>query len=142
MKKTICLVAIVLLIGCAGVGPTRMKIAATDLPGLKGTWEGMLGYGLTEVTASPAKLEILTDTVPLRVKLTVDIPDVVASRMGITAGKNIFESDDGVITTQGTVVWTGAAKNFLEISIVGEGKLTAWYFFRGLRGDGTLRKKK
>jgi hypothetical protein len=52
-----------------------------------------------------------------------------------------MESEDGTLTTQGTIMFTGPAKNFLEVSKSGEKKIKLYYWFRGLKGDGTLTKK-
>jgi hypothetical protein len=50
-------------------------------------------------------------------------------------------SEDGTLTTQGTIMFTGPAKNFLEISKSGEKKIKVYYYFRGMKGDGILTKK-
>jgi hypothetical protein len=123
----------------------KMKIAAKDLPGLKGTWEGMLGFGMMEAATSPAILEILNDTVPVRAKLTITkVPDQIASQLAITTGPGgqvVTESDDGIITSQGTLMFTGPQKNFVEVTLTGEKKINLWYYFMGLRGEATLKKK-
>lgn len=110
MKKIICLVGIVLMIASVAFAAGKMKIAAKDLPGLKGTWEGMVSFGEFEVGGtSPMKLEILNDAVPVKAKLTVtNVPDQIAQRFGAQSGQNVFESDAGIITSQGTIMWGGS----------------------------------
>jgi len=104
----------------------------------------MLSFGVQEAATAPAKLEILNDTVPVKAKLTIEnFPQQLARTWGIETpgGKATAESEDGVITTQGTLMWTGPAKNFFEVSLTSEKKLQAWYYFKGMRGDATLKKK-
>jgi len=144
MKKIICLVAVALMIASVAYAQKTMKIAAKDLAGLKGNWEGVLSFGVFEGGGtSAAKLEILNDTVPVKAKLTISqVPDQIARQIGVMGGQNVFESDDGIITTQGTLMFTGKQpKNFFEVSLAGEKKLKTWYYFQGLRGDATLKKK-
>jgi hypothetical protein len=52
-----------------------------------------------------------------------------------------MENNDGALTTMGTIMFTGAEKNFLEVSSAGAKTVKLYYFFRGLRGDATLKKK-
>lgn len=141
MKKIICLIAVALMV--ASVALAAMKITAKDLPGLKGTWEGMLGFGVTEQGGtSPAKLEILSDTVPVKVKFTItNVPQQIAKQVGGQAGQNVFEGE-GVITTQGTLFFTGPQKNFFEVSRIAKDKIHAWYIYNVMKGDGTFKKKK
>jgi len=142
MKKIICLLAVALMIASVAFAAGKMKITAKDLPGLKGTWEGMLSWGVVQAANSAAKLEILNDAAPLKAKLTIsNVPNEVASMLGITGGTNVMESDEGVITSQGTLMWTGPAKNFLEVTLESNKKGSGWYYFRGVKGDISLKKK-
>jgi hypothetical protein len=119
-------------------------ITAKDLPGLKGTWEGIISFGVFDMGTSPMKLEILNDAVPVKAKLTItNVPDQVAQRYGTKSGESVIENDAGVITSQGTIFWAGAAGNYFELSISkDEKKVGVWYFYKGMKGDGTLKKKK
>jgi hypothetical protein len=144
MKKIICLLAVALMIASVAFAAGKMKITAKDLPGLKGTWEGIVSFGEFEQGGtSPMKLEILNDAVPVKAKITVNnINNVVAGRFGAKSGENVFDNDGGVITSQGTIFWTGGqGGGFFEVS-KGENKLHFWYFANGLKGDATLKKKK
>jgi len=142
MKKTICLLAVVLMI--ASVAFAAAKITAKDLPALKGTWTGSLDFGMVGAQAgsTACTLEILNDKVPVQGKLTLsNVPDFVASGLGIQAGKNEMSLNDGQLTSQGTIFWTGAEKNMFEVSMGGEKKLNATYWFRTIRGSASLKKK-
>ena len=144
MKKVICLIAIALMVASVALAAGKMKFTAKDLPGLKGTWEGIVSFGEFEGGGtSPMKLEILNDAVPVKAKLTVtNVPEQIAQRFGTQSGQNVFENDAGVITSQGTIMWGGSqGTGFFEVS-KGENKLHFWYFSKGLKGDATLKKKK
>jgi hypothetical protein len=143
MKKIVCLVVVVLMIAAVAIAAKKMAITEKNLPGLKGTWEGILSFGIFDQGTSPAKLEILNDSVPVKARLTIrDVPQVLAGQLGIIGGQQVGEFDDGAITSQGTLMWVGASpKNFFEVSLIGEKKLSLWYYFRGMRGDATLKKK-
>ena len=143
MKKIICLVVVVLMIASVAYAQKKMKITAKDLPALKGTWTGILSFGVMETGGtSPVTLEILNDSVPVKGRITVtNVPDFVASQYGLQTGKNVAESDEGLITSQGTIMWTGPQKNFFEATHTGEKKLSVWYFFKGMKGEASLKKK-
>ncbi len=142
MKKIICVMAVVLLVASVAYAQKRTPITDKDVAGLKGTYEGMLQFGLTGTDTTGAKLEILNDTLPLKAKLTLtNVPDAVASRIGVMSGQQSFQNDDGTLTTSGTIVWSGAEKNFVEVAKASGKKISVNYFFRGLRGEGTLTKK-
>ena len=142
MKKMISLLAIALMI--ASVAFAAAKITAKDLPALKGTWTGSLDFGMVGAQAgsTACTLEILNDKVPVQGKLTLsNVPDFVASQLGISAGKSERDLTDGQITSHGTIFWTGGEKNMFEVSMGGEKKLSATYWFRTIRGSASLKKK-
>jgi len=143
MKKIICIIAVVLMIASVVYAQKKAGITAKDLPALKGTYTGMLSWGTFEGGGTSAcTLEILNDAVPIKGKLTISsVPQTVATAMGMSTTPEPMASEDGALTSQGTIMFTGPAKNFLEISKSGEKKIKVNYFFRGLRGDGTLTKK-
>jgi len=142
MRRIICLVVITLMVASLAFAQKK-KVITANLAGLKGTWEGILSFGVVQGETSPAKLEIFNDTVPVKARLTViNVPSQLASRLGIMGGQNLSESDNGIITSQGTLMWAGQqAGNFFEVSLAGEKRLRALYYFRGLRGEATLKKK-
>ncbi len=143
MKKILCLIGIGLIIVSVAFAAGK-KITANDLPGLKGTWTGMLDFGMVgaDSGSSPCTLEILNDKVPVQAKLTLsNVPDFIASSVGTSAGKNEMNLNDGQLTSQGTIFWTGPEKNMFEVSMGGEKKLNATYWFRTIRGSASLKKK-
>ena len=142
MKKIICLVVVGLMIAGVAIAANKIVITQKNLPSLKGTWEGILTFGAMEMGTSPAKLEILNDSVPVKARLTVvKVPDQLAAMFATTGGLKVLEADDGTITSQGTLFWTGPQKNFVEVSLIGEKKISVWYYYMGMRGDATLKKK-
>ena len=142
MKKIICLVAIVVMIASVAVAAQKAKFTAKDLAGVKGTWEGILGFGIGEAATSNVTLEILNDAVPVKAKLTVrSFPKEVAAQLGVQEGANVFEGDDGQITSQGTLVFAGPNKNFFEVTFTGKDKARMWYIFKMIKGTGSLKKK-
>jgi len=53
----------------------------------------------------------------------------------------VGESDEGVITSQGTLMFVGPQKNFFEVTLTGKGKINIWYVYRTLKGEGDFSKK-
>ncbi len=143
MKKIICVLAVVLMVVSVAYAQKKAGITAKDLSAMKGTYEGSISFGTFEGGGSSAcKLEILNDTVPVKAKLTVSsVPQVVASGLGISTTPEPMTSEDGTLTTQGTIMFAGDAKNFCEVSKSGDKKVKVNYYFKGLRGDGILTKK-
>lgn len=147
MKKIICLIVIALMIASVPFAAAQKKmISEKDLPGLKGTWEGMLDLGIRSgLPNSPAVLTIENDTVPIKMKLTVqNIDPSKASTLGLFTTET-FEGDNGVITTEGTLMWRNPAMgqgSFFEVSKGRSGKiLNASYLIRGTSGSATFNKK-
>src|SRR4030042_5796062 len=143
MKKIICIIAVVLMVASVVYAQKKAGITAKDLAAMKGTYTGSISFGTFEGGGSSAcTLEILNDAVPIKGKLTISsIPAVIASGLGISTTPDPMTSADGVKTTQGTIMFAGAAKNWLEISKSDAKKVKVYYYFRGLKGDGTLTKK-
>ncbi len=141
MKKIICLIAIALMIASVAFAA---KITTKDLAALKGTWVGSLDFGMVGAQAgsTACTLEILNDKVPIQGKLTLaNVPDWLAPQLGVQSGKNEVNLNDGQLTSQGTIFWTGPEKNMFEISMSGEKKLSATYWYRTIRGSASLKKK-
>ncbi len=142
MKKIICVLVVVLMVVSVVCAQKKMAISAKDLPWMQGIWTGNVSFGIQEGAGSLATLQIFNDKVPIQAKLTINqIPDAVASPLGLTPGQNVFESDEGAITTQGTILFSGPTKSFFEITKSDDKKLKCDYWFRGLRGDGIFRKE-
>ena len=143
MKKIICVIAVVLMVASVVYAQKKAGITAKDLAGMKGTYTGSISFGTFEGGGSSAcTLEILNDAVPVKGKLTISsVPAVVASQLGISTTPEPMQNDEGVITSQGTIMFAGAAKNFLEVSKSGDKKIKVYYYFKGLKGEGNLTKK-
>ena len=151
MKKIMCLTAVVMLVvSVAFAAEMKMKmkmnkITAQDLPGLKGTWAGMLDYGDVggQAASSNCTLEILTDKVPVQAKLTVlNVPDFVAPHLGLMSGKNEFNLNEGQLTSQGSILWITPEQNVFELSMGREKKyLDASYWYKQIKGTALLKKK-
>ena len=142
MKKIVLLVIALMMVASVAFAQKATKITANDLAGLKGTWEGILGFGITDAATSPVTLEILNDAVPVKAKLTVrSFPKEIAAQLGVQEGANVFEGDDGQITSQGTLVFAGPNKNFFEVTFTGKDKASMWYIFKMIKGTGSLKKK-
>ena len=145
MKKIICLVVVILMIAAVAYAAKKVAITTKNVASLKGTWTGSLSFatiGAAGGISSPCTLEIFNDTPPLKAKMSIaNVPTEVAQAFGIPAGPKSGENDDGTITGAGTVMWTGADKNFFEATLLDNKKLSLWYYFRGMRGDATLSKK-
>jgi len=140
MKKILILLLVVLMVASVAYAQKKMKIDAKNLPTLKGTWEGMLNFQIN--VNCPAKLEILNDTAPVKAKLTItDIPAQITQMLGITSGTHTMENMEGTLTTQGTIMWVGPTKNFMEFNLTAAKKGSAWFYYNGARGDMTLTKK-
>jgi len=147
MKKIICVGVVVLLIAAVAFAAAPIKnvpITDKNLKNLKGTWEGTIAYGLFQVETGPMTLEILNDTVPIRGKETLDVPQIVASQYATQSGKQSKENPDGKLTPQGTILWTGggAANHSLEFFLTGENRARVFYYFLGIKGDALLTKVK
>jgi hypothetical protein len=142
MKKVVLLIAVALVVVSVGLAVAQKKgFTQKDLAGLKGMWAGTLEFGAFDVASAPASLEILNDKVPLKGKLTVkNIPDAVANNLGIMSG-GTFQGDNGMLTSQGSIIWQGSAGGFLEIGPGGEKKLRAQYWFKGVKGTALFTKK-
>jgi hypothetical protein len=143
MKKVICLIAIALMIASVAFAAGKVRMTTKDLPGLKGTWAGILSFGQFEQGGtSPATLEILNDTVPVKAKFTItNVPQQIANMMGVKEGQNVYEGE-GVITTQGTLFFTGPLKNFMEVGLISKDKINIRYIYNTVSGEGDFKKKK
>jgi hypothetical protein len=146
MKKIVCLVAIVLLIGSVVFAAQKAaKISEKNLASLQGRWEGTVNFGASVMgsTSAPATLEILNGTVPVKSKLTIqNVPEAVARAFGVSAGTtNVFEDNNGIITTQGALMFQGENKSYVKLTLSGEKKMRGEYYFRGIEGDMSFTKK-
>ena len=144
MKKIVCIFVAVLMIASVVYAQKKMAITAKDLAGMKGMWSGSIDFGLqAEIGSSACTLEILNDKVPIEAKLTISmVTDAAASMYGLQKGSNTFEILEGILTSKGTIFFTGPEKNFLEITKTGDKKVSLYYCFKGLRETALSRKNR
>ena len=151
MKKIICLVGIsVLLISIAFVGcaPTqKTMITKSNLPALKGKWEGWTVFSTFQANPVLTTMEIDNDTVPIKGRINLfNLPQKVADNfpgVPLSAGNNItMDFANGEISDQGTLIGQ-TGKNFLELTLLaGEKmKMNGWFYYYGSKGTVELTKK-
>ena len=151
MKKVICLVGIsVLLISIAFVGcaPTqKTMITKSNLPTLKGKWEGWTVFSTFQANPVLTTMEIDNDTVPIKGRINLfNLPQKVADNfpgVPLSAGNNItMDFANGEISDQGTLIGQ-TGKNFLELTLsAGEKmKMNGWFYYYGSKGTIELTKK-
>ena len=136
MKKIVCVVGIVMLFASLVFAA---GISKKDLAGLKGTWEGTASAGAGGGSVK-ATLEIMNDTEPLQGKLTfTNIPQ--GARTTYRIDETVTgESNDGMITSAGTIMFTGS-NGFFEITSIKDNTLKGWGFFKGFKANITAKKK-
>jgi len=142
MKKIVSLGCIVLLstlmalVSCATL-PNK-PISKSDLPSLKGKWEGQRTTGAG--TAANTDLEIFNDTLPLKGTLTVHN---VVTRQGTPGRTVVHEFQGGTINEAGNFILKSDQILF-ELSLYqGEGKmkLEGDYYYWGFKGKVVFYKK-
>ena len=151
MKKTIYLLGVSLLLvsmvmaSCASAPKTI--ITNSNLPALKGNWQGWTTFSSLQSTPVLTYLEITNDTVPVQGKMTLSsLPDRVALAFPAdskTAGGDVtINFNNGTITDQGTLKGN-SGQNFLEFTYyAGEKqKLNGWFYYYGTNGTVELTKK-
>jgi opacity protein-like surface antigen len=134
MKRILCVVGIVMLFASMvfAAGITKKDLAA-----LKGTWEGTATGGGGTLNA---KLEVMNDTEPLQGKITfTGLPGNAKSEYKLN-DPLIGESNDGKITSAGTIMFTGS-NGFFEIQSIKDKTLKGWGYFAGFKANITAKKK-
>ena len=136
MKKIVLLVIALMMFASVAFA---QNITPGNLPDLKGTWVGMVSFQIG--VNCPAELVIANDTVPVKASITLsNVPNFLAQQLGMTGGTNTFSSDEGKITTQGSLMFVGPNKNFMEFSLK-RNKLDGWFYYNNAKGDMMLHKK-
>ena len=151
MRKSICLVGIgslfvsLVLIGCASAPKTL--VTTSNLPALRGTWQGWTSFGIGKSRPVLTWVEIVGDTVPVTARITLNnVPDPVALIFPAevkTAGNNVtFQFTDGVINNQGALFFQNG-KNVLEITyFAGEKpKIEGWFYYWTVKGTFDANRK-
>ena len=134
MKKIIVISAIALL--CASM---VFAFAKKDFAGLKGTWEGTATSGAG--VSVNVTLNIMNDAEPLQAKLTFsNIPPAMKTEFGVQ-DPTVGDSNDGKLTSAGTIMFTGSNGFFEITSIDKDKKLKGWGYFKGFKANITATKK-
>ena len=109
-------------------------IASSDLPALKGKWEGTREIVLNFVrTFSAAELEIYNDTLPLKGKLTLYVPEYT----GIEVRTYPFE--EGQVDSTGKLIINLPETDRMELSFSsGETKKSLYGSYYHTRQTGTI----
>ena len=151
MKRTICLTGIglllvsVALVSCAPAQKT--VISNSNLPTLKGAWEGWTDFGLGQAPAVLTYLEIINDSPPIQGKITLNqLPGPVALVVPADAktadNSLIIDFKNGKISNQGTII-AQSGQNFVELTYYGGGKpkLEGWFYYWALKGTLSVTKR-
>jgi len=115
----------------------KIAISESNLADLKGKWLGNRTVGT--VAVKNTDLEITNDSLPLKCKLTMY--DV---RFQGRAGTTVSLDFIGKINDQGNLLF-GGSETEVELSLYkkddGEMKLEGKYFWKGVRGTMSFKKK-
>ena len=134
MKRlVIALLAVFFLFGACATVPVK-PIASSDLPALKGRWEGTREIVLNFLrTFSAAELEIYNDAVPLKGKLTLYVPEYVGNEV------RTYPFEDGQVDPNGKLIINLPDNDRMELSFSsGETKKTLYGSYYRLRQTGKI----
>lgn len=134
MKRSmIALLAVFFLLGACATVPVK-PIASSDLPNLKGTWGGTREIVLNFLrTFSYAELEIYNDTLPLKGKLILHIPEYSGNEV------RTYPFEDGQVDQTGKLIIKLPEDNLMELSFYsGEAKKTLYGSFYHGRQTGKI----
>jgi len=134
MKRSmIALLAVFSLLGACATVPIK-PIASSDLPDLKGKWEGTREIVLNFLrTFSYAELGIYNDTLPLKGKLTLYIPEYTGNEV------RTYPFEDGQVDQTGKLIINLPEDNRMELSFYsGEAKKTLYGSFSHGRQLGKI----
>ena len=134
MKRLmICLLAVFFLLGACATVPVK-PIASSDLPVLKGKWEGTREIVINFLrTFSAAELEIYNDTLPLKGKLTLYVPEYIGNEV------RTYPFEDGQVDQTGKLIINLHENDRMELSFSsGETKKTLYGSYFRLRQTGRI----
>ena len=127
------LVAVLFLSGACATVPVK-PIASSDLPVLKGRWEGTreLVNGFVRTFAA-AELEIYNDTLPLKGKLTLYVPEYIGNEV------RPYPFEDGQVDQTGKLIINLSENDRMELSFAsGETKKSLYGSYFRLRQTGRI----
>jgi hypothetical protein len=151
MKRTICLAALGLVLismaftSCAPAQKTI--ITSSNLPTLKGKWEGWVNFGLGGGPGFMCNLVITNDTPPVQGSVTfVQLPQSLA--MVFPADAKSADNSVTVnfrnanISNQGTLL-AQSGENSLELTYYGgeKPKIQGWFYYWATKGNFEVSKK-
>jgi len=139
MKRLlIALLAVLFLLGACATVPVK-PIVSSDLPDLKGRWEGTREIVIGFVrTFAFTEMEIFSDTLPVKGKVIIYYQDYSGTE------PRTYPFDDGEIDQEGKLIVRLPENNRMELSFYsGEPKKTLYGSFWHLRqlGKIVLHKK-
>jgi hypothetical protein len=150
MKKRIRLVGMGLLfvsVALLSCTPAKTVITQSNLPTLRGTWEGWTSWSDAQVRPGLTYLQINKTTIPIAGTITwSNVPEKVVNTLPsstLPVGNNIIINfNDGKLTDQGTIIGQ-SGENFLELTLLaGEKmKMSGWFYYYGMKGTVELTKK-
>jgi hypothetical protein len=139
MKRLmIALWAVFFLLGACATVPKK-PITSSDLPDLKGKWEGTreLILGFTR-TFAYVEMEIFNDTLPLKGKVVIYVREYGGTE------PRTYSFDDGKVDSEGNLIITLPEANLMKVSFYsGEGKKTLYgdWSHKAQPGKIVLHKK-
>ena len=134
MKRLmIALLAVFFLLGACATVPIK-PIAASDLPNLKGKWEGtrelVLGF---HRTFAFTEMEIFSDTLPVKGKVIIYVQEYIGTE------PRTYMFDDGEIDQEGNLIVRLPEDNLMKLSFYsGEAKKTLYGNFSHGRQVGKI----
>jgi hypothetical protein len=150
MKRAIYLVGMGLLlvsVALLSCTPVKTVITKSNLPALRGTWEGWTTFSSFEGNPVVTTMEINNDTIPIKGKIFLyNLPQKVADvfpGVALSPGNNItMDFANGEISNQGTLIGR-SGKNFLELTLLAgkKMKMSGWFYYYGTKGTVELTKK-
>jgi hypothetical protein len=144
MKKMIGLSVVLLIlagVGCATL-PPKTTLTKGNQGILQGKWEGWLNFALG--ATGNMVLEITNNAAPFKGYITMtNLPRGAGMFPGNFAGDTTYAGpfDHGLLTDKGDFIITGQAGNFGEFQLMGQNKLSGWFYLWGTKGTMSLTKK-
>jgi len=144
MKKIIGLGVLVLILagaGCATLPPKTMLTKANQSI-LQGKWEGGLTFAQGQMCNMV--LEIANNAAPFKGNITLSNLSQAGGRFpGNFADATTYAGpfENGMLTDKGDFIISGQAGNFGEFQLLGQDKLSGWFYLWGTRGTISLTKK-
>jgi hypothetical protein len=132
-RPMIALLAVFFLLGACATVP-RKPIASSDLPDLKGKWEGsrelILGFLRT---STYTEMEIFNDTLPVKGKVIIYVQEYTGTE------PRTYPFEVGEINPDGYLIIELPENNLMKLSFhSGEGKKTLYGDFTHGRQPGTI----